>query len=89
MSDVVLSDLDLTFSYSPNSGLYGQELDLAPAPLRPSGMAKNQIPWIYADDVVNLDLRNIHVRQAETEARRLILDPVIQNVAGLQRTAAP
>jgi len=89
VSDIVLSDLDLTFSYSPNSELYGQELDLAPAPPRPSTMAKNQIPWIYADDVAGLDVRNIHVRQADTEARKLTLDPVIENVSGLQRTAAP
>ncbi|MFZ0826342.1 MAG: glycosyl hydrolase family 28 protein [Verrucomicrobiia bacterium] len=89
VSDIDLSDLNLTFSYSPNSELYGQELDLAPAPLRPSGMAKNQIPWIYADDVAGLDLRNIHVREAETESRKLTLEPVIENVNGLQRTAAP
>jgi polygalacturonase len=89
VSDIVLSDLDLTFSYSPNSALFGQELDLAPAPLRPSGMAKNQIPWIYADDVAGLDLRNIHFRQADTETRNLALDPVIENVTGLRQTAAP
>ena len=62
VSDIVLDDLDLTFSTSPNSALYGQEFDLAPAPLRPSLLAGNRLPWIYADSVDGLELRNIRVR---------------------------
>lgn len=89
VSDIVLSDWDLTFNYSPNAPLYGQEFDLAPAPLRPSFMAKNHIPWIYADSVAGLELRNINVHQADTETRKLTLDPVIDNVSGLRRTDAP
>jgi len=89
VSDIVLDNLDLTFSYSPNSALYGQEFDLAPALLRPSRMARNQIPWIYADSIAGLDLRNVSVRRADTEERKLTLNPVIENVSGLRRTAAP
>jgi hypothetical protein len=89
VSDIVLSDCDLTFDYSPNSVLYGQEFDLAPAPLRPSFMAKNHLPWIYADSVAGLELRNIKVHPADTETRKLKFDPAIENVSELRRTAAP
>jgi hypothetical protein len=89
VSDIVLSDWDMTFNYSPNAPLYGQEFDLAPAPLRPSFMGKNHIPWIYADSVSGLELRNINIHQADTETRQLALDPVIENVSGLRRTDAP
>jgi polygalacturonase len=89
VSNIVLNDLDLTFSLSPNSALYGQELDLAPALLRPSRMARSQIPWIYADGVAGLELRHIKAREADAEQRRLILDPVIANVSGLRLTAVP
>jgi polygalacturonase len=85
VSDIVLSDWDLTVGYSPNAPLYGLQFDLAPAPLRPSFMAKNHIPWIYADSVAGLELRNINIHQAETGARKLTLDPVIENVTGLRR----
>jgi hypothetical protein len=83
VSDIVLADLDLTFSYSPNSTLYGQEFDLAPAPLRPSLMAGNRIPWIYADSVGGLELRTIRVRQSTAGDRELTLDPIIENVTDL------
>jgi polygalacturonase len=83
VSDIVLADLDLTFSDSPNSALYGQEFDLAPAPLRPSLMATNRIPWIYADSVGGLELRTIRVRQSTAADRKLTLDPIIENVTDL------
>jgi len=83
VSDIVLADLDLTFSDSPNSALYGQEFDLAPAPLRPSLMATNRIPWIYADSVGGLELRTIRVRQSTAAYRKLTLDPIIENVTDL------
>jgi polygalacturonase len=83
VSDIVLADLDLTFSYSPNSALYGQEFDLAPAPLRPSLMAGNRIPWIYADSIGGLELRNIRVRKSAAADGKLTLDPIIENVIDL------
>jgi polygalacturonase len=87
VSDIVLGDLDLTFSYSPNSALYGQEFDLAPAPLRPSPMASNRIPWIYADNVGGLELRNIRVGQSVVADRKLTLDPIIENISDLHEQA--
>jgi polygalacturonase len=87
VSDIVLGDLDLTFSYSPNSALYGQEFDLAPAPLRPSLMAGGRMPWIYADSVDGLGLRNIRVRQSAGGDRKLTLDPIIENVSELREEA--
>jgi polygalacturonase len=87
VSDIVLGDLDLTFSYSPNSALYGQEFDLAPAPLRPSLMAGGRMPWIFADSVNGLGLRNIRVRQGAAADRKLVLDPVVENVIELREQA--
>lgn len=89
VSDIVLSDWDLTFNYSPNAPLYGQEFDLAPAPLRPSFMGKNHIPWIYADSVSGLELRNVNIHQSATETRQLTLDSVIENVRDLKKTSVP
>lgn len=89
VGDIVLSDWDLTFTYSPNTPLYGQEFDLAPAPLRPSFMAKNDIPWIYADSVAGLELRNIKAHQVDTGGRKLALEPVIENVRDLKKTSVP
>ena len=85
--DIVLSDWDLAIGYSANAPLYGQEFDLAPAPLRPSFMAKHHIPWIYADSVAGLELRNINVHQGEPAKPKLALEPVIRNVSGLQKSA--
>lgn len=89
VSNIVLSDWDLTFTYSPNAPLYGQEFDLAPAPYRPSFMAKNHIPWIYADGVADLELRNINMHQADTKAHKLALDPVFENVRDLKKISVP
>jgi hypothetical protein len=63
--------------------LYGQEFDLAPAPLRPSLMAGNRIPWIYADSIGGLELRNIRVRKSAAADGKLTLDPIIENVTDL------
>lgn len=87
VSNIVLDDLDLTFSTSPNSALYGQEFDLAPAPLRPSLLAGNRIPWIYADSVDGLELRNIRVHPVAAADRHLALDPVLENISDLHEQA--
>lgn len=84
VSDIMLADIDLTFSYSPNSPLYGQEFDLAPAPLRPAFMAGNQIPWIFADSVAGLELRQVRFRTSATADRTITLDPIVANVDNLR-----
>ncbi len=85
VEDVTLSDLNLEFGGSPNSPLYGQMLDLAPAPLRPSLLSEGRLPWLYADDVSRLTLDNIVVRGRAGEEKAFVLDPVIENVDGLRR----
>lgn len=78
VSDIALNDLDLTFSYSPNSPLYGQEFDLAPAPHRPSLLSNNQMPWLYADSISGLHLDNIKFRQVDLGGPKLSLNPLIR-----------
>ena len=86
VSEVALSDVQLTFSKSRNSPLFGQTFDLAPAPLRLSFLARNRMPWLYADSVSGLELRDITFRTADSGDRKLSLDPVINNVDGLRET---
>jgi polygalacturonase len=81
VTDIVLDDVDLAFRYSPNSPLYGRELDVAPAPLRPSILAPNRIPWLVASDVGRLELRNIHVAGQADAGPAPVVEPVIENVA--------
>ena len=52
-------------------------------------MAKNHIPWIYADGVADLELRNINMHQADTKAHKLALDPVFENVRDLKKISVP
>ena len=81
VSDIVFDDVNLTIGCSANSPLYGGEFDLAPAPLRPSRMADNWIPWIYASSVRGLVTRNIHFRKDDGTGRKLKLEPVLEDVA--------
>ena len=66
--------LDLTFSYSPNAPCMGRNSTWRP---RRCGRRswRRPIPWIYADSVDGLELRNIHVRQSAAADRKLTLDP--------------
>ena len=81
VSDITLDDLDLTFGYSANSPLFGQEFDLAPAPNLPSLMPTDRMPWIFADGVSRLTKRNVAYRLRDSEKHRLSLDPVTRNVS--------
>lgn len=81
VSDIIIDDINLTFARSPNAALYGGELDLAPAPLRPSHMAQDWIPWLYASSVDGLQLRNVRFHQAEGAAPKLKLEPILQDVS--------
>lgn len=80
VSNIVFEDLDLTFGHSLNAPLYGGAFDLAPAPLRPSFLAMNWMPWIYASSVDGLDLRQIAYREKEEAGQKLQLDPVFKDV---------
>jgi polygalacturonase len=82
VSDIVLDDINLTFAKSANASLYGGQLDLAPAPLRPSRMAQDWIPWLYASSVDGLELRNVHFHQSEGTAPKLKLEPILEDVSG-------
>jgi polygalacturonase len=88
VSDITLDDISLAFGTSANGPLYGQEFDLAPAPPRPSFLSSGRIPWIYADSVSGLTLRNITHRLRESEDPRLSLDAQIVDVTGLLRSQA-
>jgi polygalacturonase len=80
VSAVTLDDIDLTFWSSANSPLYGGMLDLAPAPLRPSQLAANKLPWLQADSVAGLRIRDVAFRQANSKEPRLSLEPVFADV---------
>jgi hypothetical protein len=88
VSDITLNDVQVTYSYSPNTPLYGQKFDLAPAPLRSSFLNKNHMPWLYADSVSGLDARNVSYRQADSGEPKLSLEPVITNVDRLDSSPA-
>jgi len=80
VSDITLSDISLELGTSPNDALYGTMLDLAPAPLRPSFLAAGRMPWLYADDVSRLSLRDVTFRRRDGEPRALSLAPILTNV---------
>jgi polygalacturonase len=80
VSDISLEDIQLSYSYSPNVPLYGQALDLAPASPRPAYFAENKLPWLYAESVADLRLRDISVRQTDATEHKLALEPVLTDV---------
>jgi hypothetical protein len=45
------------------------------------------MPWIFADSVDGLGLRNIRVRQSAGGDRKLTLDPITENVSDLPEQA--
>jgi len=81
VSDIVFDDVNLSIGLSANAPLYGGEFDLAPAPLRPSRMAQDWIPWLYASSVDGLATRNVTCRQNAATDRKLKLEPVLEEVS--------
>jgi polygalacturonase len=81
VSDIIFDGVDLAIGKSPNAPLYGGELDLAPAPPRPSRMAQDRIPSIYAESVDGLDLRHTAFHQNVAGSGNLKLDPVLKDVS--------
>jgi polygalacturonase len=81
VSDIIIDDVELGIGKSANAALYGGELDLAPAPARPSRMAQDWIPWIYAESVAGLELRHTAVHPRDIGGRKLKLDPVLKDVS--------
>jgi polygalacturonase len=88
VSDITLNDVQLTLRRSPNDPLYGQTFDLAPAPLRSTLLSQNRMPWLYADSVSGLHLRNIDFRLADAGEHKLSLEPMMTNVDGLRESPA-
>jgi polygalacturonase len=86
VSAITLDDIDLTFWSSANSPLYGAALDLAPAPLRPSPLAAKKMPWLLADSVAGLAIRNVTFRQADAKEHPYSLEPILADV---EAPAAP
>ncbi|HVU35102.1 MAG TPA: glycosyl hydrolase family 28 protein [Opitutaceae bacterium] len=80
ISDITLDDWSVRYGYSPNSPLYGRYFDVAPAAPRPSPLNEGHMPWIYADSVAGLHLRNMSHRLRDGETHRLSLDPVLHEV---------
>ena len=73
VSNITLEDWDVGYGYSENSPLYGQAVDLAPAPSQPNPITPTRLPWLYGNSVAGLQLRNVrhHVRAGETHKLNL------------------
>ncbi len=80
--DITLDDWTVGYSYSPNSPLYGTDFDLAPAPGRPSPLNQGHLPWLYAESVSGLRLRNMHFRW-DGKTDPLSLEPILRDVTEL------
>ncbi|MEO8616579.1 MAG: glycosyl hydrolase family 28 protein [Luteolibacter sp.] len=80
VSDITIDDLDLTLRQSPNRSLYGGFLDIAPAPLIENHLSEGRLPWLHAESVTGLTLRNIHFRQSPDQSTPLDLQPALKDV---------
>jgi polygalacturonase len=81
VSDVTLEDWTIAYRYSLNSPLYGQEIDIAPAAPRPSALTPDRLPWLYAESVNGLHVRNVRFEPAAGSRATLALDPVLHDVS--------
>ncbi len=81
VSNVNLDDWSLRYNYSPNSYLYGRTFDLAPAKPRPSLLSEGRMPWIYADSVAGLHLRDMRHEPGDLHGKSLSLEPVQTDVS--------
>lgn len=81
VSDVTLDDWSLSYNYSANSPLYGRTFDLAPAKPRPSLLAEGHMPWLYADSVAGLHLRDTRYVPGDLKGHTLALEAVLRDVS--------
>jgi len=86
VSDITLDDVQVSYGYSPNAPLYGTQFDIAPAKLRPTQMGQDKMPWLYADGLAGLRLRDVRYEKAVGEKRELALEAVIGDVKDLVQT---
>jgi len=75
--DISLDDWSLRLSIGSNRPLLGGWIDLQPAECPPLG--KGQMPWLYADGVRQLKLRDVSAVLDEDDAGAYSIEPVIRN----------
>ena len=75
--DISLADWSLRLSGGSNRPLLGGWIDLQPAECPPLG--KGLMPWLYADGVRQLRLRNVRAVLDESDAGTYSIEPVIRN----------
>jgi polygalacturonase len=71
--DVSLDDWSLRISSGSNRPLLGGWIDLQPAECPP--LEQGRIPWIYADGVRQLHLRNVRTALNENDAGKYSIEP--------------
>jgi polygalacturonase len=76
--NITLKDWNITLSYGAARPLYGTHLDLSPHPGRLATDATKAIPWLNAENAVNLVTENISVRKAADETHNFDIAPVIK-----------
>ncbi len=80
VSDITLEDWVVQYGYSRNSPWYGQAIDVAPAAPRPNPITPAHLPWLYAESVTGLHLRNVRHELKSGEKPGLSLEPVMKDV---------
>jgi hypothetical protein len=75
--DISLADWSLRLFSGNNRPLLGGWIDLQPAECPPLG--KGQMPWLYADGVRQLRLRNVRAILNEADAGTYSIEPAIRN----------
>lgn len=75
--DVALDHWTLRLSAGGNRPLMGGWIDLQPAPC--PVLEQGRIPWLYADGVQQLQLRNVWATLNKKDASRYSIAPIVQN----------
>jgi hypothetical protein len=77
IKDVSLDDWSLRLSGGNNRPLLGTWIDLQPAACPP--LQKGQIPWLYADGVHQLHIRNVRASLNEKDTTTYSIEPILRN----------
>jgi polygalacturonase len=75
--DVSLDDWDLNISAGNNRPLLGGWIDLQPAECPP--LEPGRIPWLYADGVCQIYIRNVRTSLNENDAGKYSIEPSTRN----------
>lgn len=81
--NITLDDWIIQLQDSRNRQLFGKMIDLRPAPSIP--VTEGKVPWLYADKVANLQLRNICYGKAYEEKNFFDTEAQILEVIGLYK----